>query len=498
MKTVFFYYNTVLKSLYWEDESIIFFDHRGWLVLENGVRKLCSLEDVPEQNLSLDGVDIPYIIASLRSWGPIWARWCGKGDQQELKLRQAQMLVLRIATGLKKLNVRCCVMHTGVSHHVDSILFEIACQMVKLPLLFLYCEVFSTRLIPMLQVGNIKKRHSLGVKISDYVYEGIINEFIANKKRELPPILNTEVTRFATTWQLAIPILLWQDIKQQLKLLVPSRLKTHLVESNLFSFADESYPFQLTMQAFQQRIAMQYLHSKTKPAQYYLNQFASDHSPKLMIVAHYQPEATSFPEGGMWGNHIDIALELIRKGFKGDLVYKEHPASSMYLMTGGLAGSPTRVGMSRSREYYRQLEAIGCQFVNTEYKLSIDPSKCYWYLPVTITGTIAIERALAGLHTVVAGQPWFKDMPGILQMDDLVSFAEIREEWITPDLNLARSAFDFLTEILDKKTINNAPGIGSAIIKTDKESIEAFTKEFSAALQGLRSYASAADVENYV
>lgn len=488
MQTVFFHYNLVQKSFYWGDESVIFFDDRGWWVMEGGVRQLRSLEFIAGPELSFEGIDIPSIIDDLRSWGPVWARWSGKGDQQELILRRVQLLVLNIVTGLRKLKIGCCVMHTGVSHHVDSLAFQTACNLAAVPLLFLYSEVFSTRLIPILQAGDISRRQPMSRNVSGYLYEGVIQDFLATKKQDLPPKNNVKVQGVATMWQLAVPILLWQDVKQLLRVLF-DRLKGESGKESLFGFAIASYPFQFTAQALQQRRAIRYMHSKTKRAQHFLHEFAAKRKLKLIIAAHYQPEATSFPEGGVWGNHVDIALGLINKGYRNGLVYKEHPASAMYLE----AGSPTRVGMCRSREYYEQLEAVGCEFVDTDYKLSVDPAKCSWYLPVTITGSIAIERSLAGLHTVVTGHPWFKGMPGILLIDEVSSFAEIKEEWVTPDLELARNAFEFLVRLLDCKTIINVPGIGTGKISMDQEAALVFSAEFSAALQGLREYAGSTD-----
>ena len=41
-------------------------------------------------------------------------------------------------------------------------------------------------------------------------------------------------------------------------------------------------------------------------------------------------------------------------------------------------------------------------------------------LPITISGTIAIERSLKGLKTIVAGNPWYIKMPGIIKFNSLV------------------------------------------------------------------------------
>ena len=51
-----------------------------------------------------------------------------------------------------------------------------------------------------------------------------------------------------------------------------------------------------------------------------------------MIAAHFQPEATSFPEGENYYNHISINRKLRSLGYKEEIFYKEHPASQIMLI----------------------------------------------------------------------------------------------------------------------------------------------------------------------
>ena len=481
MKVVFFYYNPTLKDIYWADEATVFFDYRGWWILEKGTRHLVSPEELAGSVHSYAKADTAALVRELRSWGPVWARWCGKGDQQELLLRSAMLLILFIASGLRQLDVDVCVMHTGVSHHIDSVIFQTACQMADVKTVFLYSEVMSARLIPLLQQSGMEGRQSLDRKVSNHAHGDEIRGFMQNKRQDQPPKNNIKVGSVASSWQWAIPYLFCKDVVQMIRLL-RNRLVGRNCRVDVFDFASGTYPFQFTAQAVQQKAALQYLRGKTKPARSFQTQITGGASPILILVAHFQPEATSFPEGGDWGNHVDIALEVFKKGCRGPLLYKEHPATSLYL-----AGwNPTRVGMSRSRQYYEQLEQLGCEFIETGFKLSIDPQKNNWYLPITITGTIAIERALAGFHTIVTGYPWFKGMPGILNLNQLESLSEINPEWVCQDLNLASRAFEFLEEFLSNKTLVNVPGIGTGKPLTSREEKTAFYSEIAALLQAVR------------
>ena len=206
------------------------------------------------------------------------------------------------------------------------------------------------------------------------------------------------------------------------------------------------------------------------------------HTTRLIITAHYQPEATSYPEGGECPDHIEIALSLKSKGYKGEILYKEHPATNFY--TDNIIGS-TRVGLHRSKKYYNTLNKIGCLFVSDDTKLSLDKGGCEWYIPITISGTIAIERALSGLHTIITGEPWFKDMPGVINLSDLTSLETIDSEWSIPNENIEKAAIEFLKNILSNKTILNYPGVGTGIKLFEKNQKNIFLKEFESLVQGL-------------
>ena len=481
MKTVFFYYNDVQKEKYWTHEDYVFFDEQGWWMLVEGARHSVSPYALVEDVYWLANVDIVSLIHELRSWGPVWARSCGRGDQQEILLREAMLMVLVIAAGLKKLCVGLCVMHTGVSHHIDSAVFQMACQRVAVKPVFLYAEILATRLLPLLQEGAVDMRQSLGRAVSDFGYASAIQDFLDTKLLNLPPKNNMNIGGRALSWQWSIPYFFCKDMVQLLRVL-QKKLVRSANRKNVFELAHNTYPFQFTIQALQQKSALHYLREREKPADQFLNLGRAGNSPRLILAAHYQPEATSFPEGGNWGNHVDVALEVFKKGYQGILLYKEHPATFLYLE----GRNSTSVSVCRSKRYYEQLEWIGCEFLESSIQLSLEPGKNYWYLPITITGSIAVERALAGYHTVVAGHPWFKGMPGVLQLSELESLTEIKRDWVTPNPILAASAFQFLDNLLSGKTITNVPGIGTGKPLTGQAHRSAFANEFAALLQAVK------------
>ena len=133
----------------------------------------------------------------------------------------------------------------------------------------------------------------------------------------------------------------------------------------------------------------------------------------------------------------------------------------------------TKVGISRSESYINILKNLGCVFLPVNFILSVN-NNSNWYLPITITGTIAIERALAGLHTIYSGEPWYKGMPGTIHLDDIKSLEQIPLNWINYDPKIEKEAKKFLEKILNNKTIANAPGIGSGVKDFSLASTEDF------------------------
>ena len=77
---------------------------------------------------------------------------------------------------------------------------------------------------------------------------------------------------------------------------------------------------------------------------------------------------------------------------------------------------------------------------------------------MTITGTIAIERSLLGMTTIVAGQPWYKGIPGTISIDELQSDF-INNLPPRPNDQIAIKAKDFLIKKLSKNYLPQLPEI---------------------------------------
>ena len=136
MKIAIFYFTEVTKEILWNRKDAILFNEKGWWIIEGNNRINVDIEDLTDK-INYEYYSSINIIKKLRKWGPLWSRWCGKGDQYELLLRDALVLIMRISEGLKLLKIDKCIMHTGIAHHIDSVIFQMACEEVGIKVIYL-------------------------------------------------------------------------------------------------------------------------------------------------------------------------------------------------------------------------------------------------------------------------------------------------------------------------------------------------------------------------
>ena len=322
--------------------------------------------------------------------------------------------------------------------------------------------------------NNVINRKVLNYKISDFRSEKLVDEFIDNKLLNQQPKNNASLNKRNKCLIFGISYLIVRKNISKLKQFIFNKSNNENIRKIFF----QMYPFQEYFQMIQQYKALNFYKNNTINSDTGINKNIT--KPKLLIAAHFQPEATSFPEGWGMSNHIDIVIELKRLGYEDEIIYKEHTASFAY--TAPIVGT-TRVGMYRSVNYFKQLLKLGCKFMDSNYKLSLDLNENNWYLPVTITGTIALERSLAGLHTIVMGHPWYKGLPGVIHINDIKSLDNIRQEWVTPNQEIGKKAKIFINNLLSNHTLLNIKGIKNG--KISKEDLMIFKHEFDTLLLNL-------------
>jgi hypothetical protein len=462
-----------LRRCYDKDPRVAFYSEKSIFIWDSELNARANRPVAYPASIE-SYIDMAVLDAKIAWWQPIWCRWLGAAEEYEIYRRSAKLFAVALAQMFIKFNVRDAVFFTSISHHIEYSLLETACQLAGVRQIYLYSTVFGSnaRLLPLGQMQSIVDREQLGLGVSDVDLQPDIERFKKNYVNRKPPEHNEQQDPLVSSYAYARIQVVKRSVRQSVKRLISSGRTTHFIDN----YSDYDGLGLLNI-IHKQREALKYYASLARSGDH-VDAVLTQHARLPIIYAHYQPEATSFPEGGRYSNHVDIIISIRQKGYTGPILYKEHPVSWIYFskITG-----VSRVGLYRTVEYFKQLEALGCIFVQPSFRLLERHQKSLF--PVTITGSIAIERSLVGLVTCCVGEPWYKGMPGVV---DLAAFANggvffDSDKWCFDGDMASR----WLTKSLAKKTINNSIGIGTGVVSTSSSDRREFAKEFDSLVRQL-------------
>jgi hypothetical protein len=461
-RTLLCYFNKHVTENYLFDENIFFINDDIISIFINNRR-----EEFNILNHEISDYTNNYItlIEELKFYSPIILRWNSLGDDFELNLRKAAHKIIQIADLLKKYKINKCLVSTGVYHHLDTLIIDLACRLINIPRIYFYINNITGRLIPIIQYGNITTRKSLNLDITNNNCKNDIINFKNRAINNASPLiggqfLKTDILQYRKAIYSATYFYIKSIAINFFKLFISKK------DSECSNF---NYPFQYIKQVVNQKRALDFLNSNLS-----IVDVSNSHNLKLLILAHYQPEATSFPEGHKLWNHIDIAFKLRQLGYEHTIYYKEHLANRIYFTSFG----PSQVGSYRDIGYYKSLTKLNCKFIKDTSTYKYGGANCEKFLPVTITGTVAVERALNGLHTIITGHPWYKGMPGVIHIDDIELINQLPKNYLTKNDQIADAALNFLNNMLTNKTVTNSFGIGIDG-KFDKSKFNDFVSEIN-------------------
>lgn len=132
----------------------------------------------------------------------------------------------------------------------------------------------------------------------------------------------------------------------------------------------------------------------------------------VLFALHMQPEATTHPLGGVYGDQLR-AIERLREMLptRWRILVKEHHAGF-----GGL----------RDPHFYMRLAAIGgVELIGGERPIHPLLERCRF--AATITGTIGWEAVSGGKPVLTFGQAWYNGLPGVFRFEDGPAYHEIAE-----------------------------------------------------------------------
>lgn len=370
---------------------------------------------------------------SILTMRPIWERWLRGSFDLDIFTNTALIDISKIRQFIKFSNVKKAVFYTAIPHHIDSSILSYCLSSLKITDLYTYkiaiggqylivqgSVIFSKRKIPVFKnLKNDSKKY--------------INEFISDLELGLPPRSNTKISWWKKNFYISLFLTLYVSL--------------NTYKNNIFSPINRCC---LSNHSFQRII------SDLKSQKYFLNYYKkleikkSDFSKikrSIIIAAHQQPEATTIPEGGEYTSHIDVILKIRSLGFKKDIYYKEHSASQMYFDK--IVG-PMGIGGYRSKQYLNDLLILNVKPL--PFEESIVKNNLNWL--ITISGSIAIERSLLGLKTIVAGEPWFKGLPGTIPIDK-ISLNLLNTSPPAPTTQITKDSKKFLLKKLNGNCLPN-------------------------------------------
>ena len=168
----------------------------------------------------------------------------------------------------------------------------------------------------------------------------------------------------------------------------------------------------------------------TSPVQ---NQYA-------VFFLHYQPERTTVPDGGVFGNQLSAIVLLRRVLPRGiQLLVREHPSTF----------SNNCDPFARDPDYYRRVDRMdGVNWISNSvdtFEL-LDGAR----LAATITGTVALEAVARGVPAVCFGRPILQEAKWLQQYTDEKSLQCYIEE-VTADGFSKQCVADSLEEALNSE-----------------------------------------------
>jgi hypothetical protein len=387
----------------------------------------------------------PELIEKFRLIVPVFARHFDDLPRIELFIRELSSQTIALANALKKEGVTLVYLNTGASHWIESFIVQFACETASLPQIFPYPTIFQSRILPLIQFDGIGSRRLLGLKVSNKKTEEIIDYQTPSMR-----LATLAAPKGFTTDKLPVAYLLaiGYSTKRNLRQIRSWRLKSR---SNYFRASSTSHGLAKTLQLLKShKDAINFYQSEIGHSQKHTDEevFLKSELLPIVIYAHFQPEATTFPEGGMFSDQIEMVSFIRGSGFKGHIFYKEHP--NMFSLSGKYSN---KGGVARSKNYYKQLKSLGVQFLNNDKEFDFP------HIAATISGSVALERSLDGLETIVFGMPWFTNNPALLSPKNYFDTPYVNSKVVDRE-KIRQMSLEWFQEVLNDKTLSNFIGIG--------------------------------------
>jgi len=419
-----------IKKLLSRNPKYIFYDN--WCFSQFDIeKKENSFFSINELKLNQSHSETDYNDDSLiLKMTYVWDRWLRGSSDLKLFREITLSDLAKIRTFFLDKKIKKVLFYTGAPHHIDTSLLSCCLNSLKIPEYYLFKVPVGTVIFIIKGSNLFSKKEQYNENLTDYDSKNDIDKFIFNFKSGYPTKMKARLvwwnTNFYSSMFLGILYFFW------FFLFKPKQHRYISSNHKLLRFIKDIYSQKSFLSMYKDM-------SKINANEYLKKQ------RKIIIVAHSQPEASTVPMGGNYSSHINLILKIRSLGISDDIFYKEHAVSKIYFDT---RLGPTGVGGYRSKQYLETLSSLGVKFVPIDES---DLRKNNNWI-ITITGTVAIERSLVGLKTIVAGNPWFEGLPGTIPIDQVTK--DLLNTDPNDDLtNVSKKAMDFLINIMDNNCL---------------------------------------------
>ena len=469
---IFFWPDKKTKKEFWNNKNFFFFDIDGFASYFDGDQRV--KENIFKNKVDLDFFNlkknnIENLVENYRNFLPMWCRFTTKGDTYEVNIRRAIIQTIKLSVFLQKKKINIAIFYTGIVHHQDSLIASNSCKLASIKQIFFAVETLHYRLLPLLENKSLKDNKFMNTKIYDINYEQIINEFIEITKSGSQPKHYNRIHPENTSILFSFLYFFFYFSPKRIIYNFYKLLK-NIIDKNSydqFQYLDNGYIFNELNILIRHYKANKFYRSQVTKLK--LNENKED--TKLIFFAHSQPESSTFPLGLKLGNHIDSIIKIRELGYKKKIFYKEHYGSFVYttkIEKSNWDRSFTRTGIYRTLDYYRDILDLNCELTEIDTKIFFKKeSEDLNLLPITITGTVALQRALCGFKTIIMGHIWWSKIPGVIHISEIKDFNQL-EHYTKYSNEIEQEAKKFLLNILNNNTFHNGPGIGTGrLSKTD-------------------------------
>ncbi|MDC1200506.1 hypothetical protein N8012_01365 [Pelagibacteraceae bacterium] len=156
----------------------------------------------------------------------------------------------------------------------------------------------------------------------------------------------------------------------------------------------------------------------------------------IYFPLHYQPEATTYPFGGIFIDQIR-AIKLLAAYFTNyKIVVKEHPDTFNISHLAWTKGDYTR-----NENFYDQISSIKDVIFVDLKKNSLDLIKGASAV-ATVAGAVGLESLLMGKHTLIFGHPWYEEFEEVFKFDKHDEISSNLDKYIKKKISIKKTIKD--------------------------------------------------------